>query len=209
MIDEQTDNSTESGGLIISMDTTAPDYAYGPNYSDTQEWMLAAMSGFFAFMACVGCLLVCIQAGYIPADSRFVAFGGGNDRPVVTEEQVNKLPVVEYSLEEHTDTACAICIDEYELGEKLRQLPCGHIFHQDCIIPWLTERHASCPLCKYDISQSEEEEEQNSSGTLWFARSYGSLARILPWNHGDRQLLNQEDEDTIVIIEEGSPEPPR
>jgi hypothetical protein len=30
-------------------------------------------------------------------------------------------------------------------------LPCNHYFHADCIIPWLSERQAKCPLCKYDV----------------------------------------------------------
>ena len=51
-----------------------------------------------------------------------------------------------------TSTACAICIDEFETGERLTLLPkCKHAFHRECIHAWLTERQGCCPLCKTDV----------------------------------------------------------
>eukprot|EP00934_Nitzschia_sp_Nitz4_P009452 Nitzschia sp. Nitz4//scaffold36_size144017//46050//47584//NITZ4_003079-RA/size144017-processed-gene-0.38-mRNA-1//1//CDS//3329549435//9442//frame0 len=46
---------------------------------------------------------------------------------------------------------CSICLDAYEEGETLKVLPCSHRYHYECLVPWLTERHACCPLCKYDM----------------------------------------------------------
>ena len=35
-------------------------------------------------------------------------------------------------------TDCVICMDKFENGDNVRQLPsCRHIFHPDCIIKWL------------------------------------------------------------------------
>ncbi|KAI5864680.1 hypothetical protein GGS23DRAFT_459127 [Durotheca rogersii] len=45
---------------------------------------------------------------------------------------------------------CAICIDTLEDDDDVRGLTCGHAFHAVCIDPWLTNRRASCPLCKAD-----------------------------------------------------------
>ncbi|KAI1761653.1 hypothetical protein GGR53DRAFT_17525 [Hypoxylon sp. FL1150] len=45
---------------------------------------------------------------------------------------------------------CAICIDTLEDNDDVRGLTCGHAFHAVCIDPWLTNRRASCPLCKAD-----------------------------------------------------------
>ena len=56
--------------------------------------------------------------------------------------------------------ACSICLDEYVEGERLRYLPCHHTFHAPCIHKWLTERSATCPLCKIDLYEEEEEEEE-------------------------------------------------
>eukprot|EP00934_Nitzschia_sp_Nitz4_P009169 Nitzschia sp. Nitz4//scaffold36_size144017//43746//45508//NITZ4_003078-RA/size144017-snap-gene-0.191-mRNA-1//1//CDS//3329549432//9159//frame0 len=46
---------------------------------------------------------------------------------------------------------CAICLDHFDCGTTIKVLPCNHKYHYDCLLPWLTERHASCPLCKFDL----------------------------------------------------------
>jgi RING-like zinc finger len=35
---------------------------------------------------------------------------------------------------------CAICLSDFEKGDQLRILPCGHIFHQDEVDAWLIQR---------------------------------------------------------------------
>mmetsp|Transcript_34108 Transcript_34108/g.49944 ORF Transcript_34108/g.49944 Transcript_34108/m.49944 type:complete len:346 (-) Transcript_34108:9-1046(-) len=43
---------------------------------------------------------------------------------------------------------CAICLESYNVGEKVRTIPCFHTFHTKCIDPWLSTK-AECPVCKY------------------------------------------------------------
>lgn len=44
---------------------------------------------------------------------------------------------------------CTICLEEYENRTSIiRELPCGHIFHPDCIDEFLSENSSLCPLCK-------------------------------------------------------------
>mmetsp|Transcript_24522 Transcript_24522/g.58175 ORF Transcript_24522/g.58175 Transcript_24522/m.58175 type:complete len:803 (-) Transcript_24522:136-2544(-) len=61
-------------------------------------------------------------------------------------------------------TTCSICIDEFEEGEPVRLLPrCGHAYHTDCILPWLTERQGHCPLCKVSVlTPSQRREHQQN-----------------------------------------------
>ncbi|KAH9265443.1 hypothetical protein BASA84_001716 [Batrachochytrium salamandrivorans] len=51
------------------------------------------------------------------------------------------------------DALCVICLAEYEDREPLRQLPCGHHFHVECIDEWL-HVNAKCPLCVRDLEAS-------------------------------------------------------
>jgi len=44
---------------------------------------------------------------------------------------------------------CAICLDDFEHGESnVRQLPCEHIFHPECVDEFLRDNSSLCPLCK-------------------------------------------------------------
>ena len=57
----------------------------------------------------------------------------------------------------HELDCCSICLDEYESGDKLRCLPCHHAFHSKCIGKWLSERSATCPLCKSELHEDDDE----------------------------------------------------
>ncbi len=45
---------------------------------------------------------------------------------------------------------CLICLHTYENGDFLRKLPCNHMFHRDCIDPWLSTKDR-CPNCRQSI----------------------------------------------------------
>uniref|UniRef100_A0A5B7AEJ3 RING-type domain-containing protein n=2 Tax=Davidia involucrata TaxID=16924 RepID=A0A5B7AEJ3_DAVIN len=49
-----------------------------------------------------------------------------------------------------TSRTCAICLEDYSVGENLRILPCRHKFHVVCVDAWLTTWRTFCPVCKRD-----------------------------------------------------------
>ncbi|KAJ9167160.1 hypothetical protein P3X46_021830 [Hevea brasiliensis] len=53
-----------------------------------------------------------------------------------------------------TSRTCAICLEDYSVGEKLRILPCRHKFHAFCVDSWLTTWRTFCPVCKRDARTS-------------------------------------------------------
>eukprot|EP00798_Chlamydomonas_sp_ICE-L_P016575 gene16575-22808_t len=50
--------------------------------------------------------------------------------------------------DDYEEDTCSVCIMEYGSGDQLRQLPCCHYFHKDCIDMWM-QRNASCPICRH------------------------------------------------------------
>jgi len=63
---------------------------------------------------------------------------------------------------------CAVCHGKLlRRGRKIRHLPCGHIFHDDCILPWLQKRTV-CPLCRRDFSTMIQESKQRRDAS-WVA----------------------------------------
>ncbi len=50
---------------------------------------------------------------------------------------------------------CVICLEDYQVRDEIRILPCQHSFHVSCIDPWL-RLNASCPICKRNIVESLE-----------------------------------------------------
>ena len=46
---------------------------------------------------------------------------------------------------------CPICLQKYKGIDIIKEFPCKHIFHKNCIFKWLRKSNV-CPLCKYDIT---------------------------------------------------------
>ncbi|KAK1663099.1 hypothetical protein QYE76_051258 [Lolium multiflorum] len=56
------------------------------------------------------------------------------------------------------DAQCAVCKDGIEAGEAARRLPCAHLYHGACILPWLAIRN-TCPLCRHELPTDDAEYE--------------------------------------------------
>ncbi|XP_074317113.1 uncharacterized protein LOC141653290 [Silene latifolia] len=82
-------------------------------------------------------------------------------RPPASKAVVENLPSVVISKEDVTDekSLCAVCKEMIEVGEEGKQLPCSHLYHGDCIIPWLQIRN-TCPVCRFELPTDDPDYEQ-------------------------------------------------
>ena len=48
------------------------------------------------------------------------------------------------------EVACSICLEVRTTAEDAF-MPCGHVFHKDCIAKWVAVGKSSCPICRANI----------------------------------------------------------
>lgn len=54
--------------------------------------------------------------------------------PPASKEAVKNLPDVTIDSENKN---CPICLKTFRIGEKVKEMPCKHVFHSVCILTWL------------------------------------------------------------------------
>lgn len=58
------------------------------------------------------------------------------------------------ALDVEEESECAVCVENYEVGDEIRILPCFHEFHKCCIDRWFLSGKAGahkCPMCNAEV----------------------------------------------------------
>ncbi|XWS65969.1 hypothetical protein CRYUN_Cryun05aG0159500 [Craigia yunnanensis] len=89
---------------------------------------------------------------------------GRYEQPPASKAAVEAMLTVEID-ETHiyNELYCAVCKEQFELGTKVRNMPCNHLYHSNCILPWLQLRN-SCPVCRHELPAAVGEEGNESGG---------------------------------------------
>ena len=75
-------------------------------------------------------------------------------------EKLKKYKINEEKIKEFGfENLCAVCKDEFNIGEECLSMPCNHYFHGNCLLPWLKERN-SCPVCRYELPTDDADFEK-------------------------------------------------
>ncbi|CAD8051424.1 unnamed protein product [Paramecium sonneborni] len=86
----------------------------------------------------------------------------GNVPKGLTKQQIKQLPKRILNQDNIPEDKCSVCLFEFKEEEKVRELPCKHIYHSNCIKNWL-QNNKQCPLCKTEIEiQINESDDQDN-----------------------------------------------
>jgi len=65
------------------------------------------------------------------------------------KEELRASSIAAHEYVQHSQPTCPICLEDFESGlTTIRELPCGHIFHPECIDSFLSNNSSLCPMCK-------------------------------------------------------------
>ncbi|XP_010558297.1 PREDICTED: E3 ubiquitin-protein ligase SGR9, amyloplastic-like [Tarenaya hassleriana] len=78
--------------------------------------------------------------------------GGGKEGKEVAAARaaVVALRAVEVVAGDGGGVECVICKEEMREGRDVCEMPCRHLFHWKCILPWLSKRN-TCPSCRFQL----------------------------------------------------------
>ncbi|XP_041482657.1 E3 ubiquitin-protein ligase RNF13-like isoform X2 [Lytechinus variegatus] len=104
----------------------------------------------YYFLPFISVTSTCLLFFALYAIAKYVRDQRRRRKARLSRDHLKKLPIKKFKKGDEYDI-CAICIDDYEEGQKLRILPCNHAFHCKCIDPWLTNNRRTCPICKRKV----------------------------------------------------------
>ncbi|KAI8056075.1 hypothetical protein BDF22DRAFT_323191 [Syncephalis plumigaleata] len=132
-----------------------------------------------------------------------------NDDPTITNN--------EESIED-----CAVCQDplfasntvstedtkegDAKEATTVREMPCGHAFHEACLFPWL-RRSNTCPCCRWELDTDNVDynrviHRRRSERLAQMGKLPCKLVEYQYCNHCDTTTINNNSENTSKTLEE-------
>ncbi|KAH7282336.1 hypothetical protein KP509_35G025600 [Ceratopteris richardii] len=174
--------SKEAGEVLYSSsnDTSSRCYLL-PTYKNTAESLV-----FISLMCLLTVLAVFSTLFFVRRHRRHQTNSGFQEREAskMAWEDFRSLRIVLYGGDgfEKFSTCCAICLEDYKQGERLRILPCRHEFHISCIDEWLKNRRCFCPICKMDARLKHSKGSPSEHTPLLASCTHGSSTSISSQN---------------------------
>uniref|UniRef100_T1J8S7 RING-type domain-containing protein n=1 Tax=Strigamia maritima TaxID=126957 RepID=T1J8S7_STRMM len=97
-------------------------------------------------------ILETYRSRFMRMNVRYISFIESSNPQSLTD--FNLVPLHSRVLtDDDVEQNCVICLGEQKCKQIVKDLPCKHVFHSECIDYWLVE-HYSCPLCRTDLRQN-------------------------------------------------------
>lgn len=130
--------------------------------------------------------------------------------PPAPKSSIDALPTIKITQKhlKSSDSHCPVCKDEFELKSDAKQMPCNHIYHSDCIVPWLVQ-HNSCPVCRKELpsrgsSSSTQSSQNRSTNGRENSRRRNLFSNLWPFrSSSSSSTQNRRDTNNTATAEEG------
>ncbi|CAE7429472.1 RHC1A [Symbiodinium natans] len=89
----------------------------------------------------------CVFQDLAEAVSTFCKVYIGPDRTCVEGDASSVLPARKVA----QDATCVCCLEDFAPSSEVAVLPCGHVYHRECIVIWSFSNSTSagaCPICR-------------------------------------------------------------
>lgn len=115
------------------------------------------------------------------------------------------------------DGTCALCLDDYCVGDEVvwSSCPeCKHVFHKECFLSWLSKGKKRCPICRnWFVPGQKIDDQKILHGKAWT----DALAEMVRAEKEDiaraeaakrqQELEQQQQEEEAVTLRESNQEP--
>ncbi|XP_031621314.1 E3 ubiquitin-protein ligase Iruka [Contarinia nasturtii] len=114
--------------------------------------------------------------------------------PPLSKDKIQEIPRIEITDEQFENKMqCSVCWDNFERMELVRKLPCTHMYHEHCIVPWL-ELHGTCPVCRKAVDKDASDEQPHAMPMGNIANITNRIGNVYRttfnfFNHGDSEQL--------------------
>lgn len=116
--------------------------------------------------------------------------------PNKPETSVPEQDIYDLANPHYTSGSCAICLEIIEDDDEVRGLMCGHVFHAECLDPWLTKRRACCPMCKRDYYKNETNQGTSATNENDMDLGEGASNNGTSNNHANNTNTNENNNNT-------------
>nr|XP_039264610.1 E3 ubiquitin-protein ligase RNF181-like [Styela clava] len=88
-----------------------------------------------------------------------ILMGGAEDfglAPPASKAAIESLERRHITEEElRNELKCPVCLVPFDESETALEMPCEHIYHGQCILPWLNKTN-SCPNCRHELPTDDK-----------------------------------------------------
>mmetsp|Transcript_66624 Transcript_66624/g.131370 ORF Transcript_66624/g.131370 Transcript_66624/m.131370 type:complete len:414 (-) Transcript_66624:207-1448(-) len=137
----------EQSEPLVGLSGTAPSTSVDESQSEAED---ESITGFLRRLAVedesiMRNWLASDDSGLIHSSRRVLQMGAALAGASLSESEIDFLPRI--CFESAEEKQCAICLEDFRVGEFLTELPCLHFFHVSCVTNWF-RRSTQCPLCR-------------------------------------------------------------